>query len=198
MNCDTFAVEALSNTLQKKILWLQKLCKGGKSNYFDTKASVALYQGWPSFLCKAPTFLTTRVGCAMNVGQACPTFSVHAPKIFATQAFIWRCATHTFIACHCSQTCSNIFTLWSQNKAILSGGFQKKKRWTLVSLPFQVKTYTLKSKQRHIWGWSPKKKKGHRRFCCTFTITFGLNMPLNVTPTKWGPFFFIYWRCQLQ
>ena len=34
-----------------------------------------------------------------------------------------------------------------------------------------------------------KKKKGHRRFCCTFTITFGLTMPPNVTPTKWGPFF---------
>ena len=47
-----------------------------------------LRQGWPSFLCKAPTFLPTRVGCAINVGQACPTFSVHAPKIFATQAFI--------------------------------------------------------------------------------------------------------------
>ena len=47
-----------------------------------------LLQGWPSFLCKAPTLLPTRVGCAINVGQGWPTFSVHAPKFFATQAFI--------------------------------------------------------------------------------------------------------------
>ena len=116
-------------------------------------------QGWPSFLCKAPTLLPTRVRCAINVGQGWPTFSVHAPKFFATQAFIWRCATQTFIAFHCSQTCSNIFILWSQNKAIFSGDLQK-------------------------------KKKGHPLFHCTFSITFGLNMPPNVRPTKCPLFFF--------
>ena len=69
----------------------------------DDKAKIdALVQGWPSFLCKAPTLLPTRVGCAINVGQGWPTFSVHAPKFFATQTFI------TFL---CSQTCSNIFIL---------------------------------------------------------------------------------------
>ena len=31
-------------------------------------------QGWPSFLCKAPTLLPTRVGCAINVGQGWPIF----------------------------------------------------------------------------------------------------------------------------
>ena len=91
---------------------------------------LCLTQGWPSFLCKAPTLLPTLVGCAINVGQGWPTFSVHAPKFFATQAFIWRCATQTFIAFHCSQTCSNIFILWSQNKAIFSGDLQKKKKKT--------------------------------------------------------------------
>ena len=40
-----------------------------------------------------------------------------------------------------------------------------------------------------------KKKKGHGLFCYTFTITLGLNMPPNVTPTKWGPVFFFFWRC---
>ena len=102
-------------------------------------------QGWPSFLCKAPTLLPTRVGCAINVEQGWPTFSVHAPKFFATQAFIWRCATQTFIAFHCSQTCSNIFILWSQNKAIFSGDLQKKKK----IIPY-------------IQRWSPKKKKKKR------------------------------------
>ena len=80
---------------------------------------IILHQGWPSFLCKAPTLLPTRVGCAINVGQGWPTFSVHAPKFFATQ---------TFIAFHCSQTCSNIFILWSQNKAIFRGDLHKKKK----------------------------------------------------------------------
>ena len=54
----------------------------------DCEEPHALEQGWPSFLCKAPTLLPTRVGCAINVGQGWPTFSVHAPKFFATQAFI--------------------------------------------------------------------------------------------------------------
>ena len=31
---------------------------------------------------------------------------------------------------------------------------------------------------------SPKKKKGHRLFRCTFPITFGLNMPSNVSPNR--------------
>ena len=35
--------------------------------------------------------------------QGWPTFSVHAPKFFATQTFIWRCATQTFISFHCSE-----------------------------------------------------------------------------------------------
>ena len=68
-------------------------------------------QGWPSFLCKAPTLLPTRVGCAINVGQGWPTFSVHAPKFFATQTFTSRCATQTFISFHCLQTCSGVFIL---------------------------------------------------------------------------------------
>ena len=72
---------------------------------------VLLDQGWPSFLCKAPTLLPTRVGCAINVGQGWPTFSVHAPKFFATQTFTSRCATQTFISFHCLQTCSGIFIL---------------------------------------------------------------------------------------
>ena len=29
-----------------------------------------------------------------------------------------------------------------------------------------------------------KKKKGHRLFRCTFSITFGLNMPSNVSPNR--------------
>ena len=41
---------------------------------------------------------------------------------------------------------------------------------------------------------SKKKKKGHPLFRCTFSITFGLNMPPNVRPTKCGHFFF-FWRC---
>ena len=107
--------------------------------------SVLLEQGWPSFLCKAPTLLPTRVGCAINVGQGWPTFSVHAPKFFATQAFIWRCATQTFIAFHCSQTCSNIFILWSQNKAIFGGDLQKKKKKKKVSSPVSLHLF------HHFW-----------------------------------------------
>ena len=129
-----------------------------------------LEQGWPSFLCKAPTLLPTRVGCAINVGQGWQTFSVHAPKFFATQAFIWRCATPTFIAFHCSQTCSNIFMLWSQNKAIFSGDLQK------------------------------KKKKGHPLFPCTFSITLGLNMPkvMEKVQRNWEWPFFFFWRSPLN
>ena len=35
-----------------------------------------------------------------------------------------------------------------------------------------------------------KKKKGHRPFRCTLSITFGLNMPSNVGPKWYCPFFF--------
>ena len=48
----------------------------------------------------------------------------------------------------------------------------------------------------HFDDISKKKKKGHRLFRCTFSITFGLNMPSNVCPGGYSPFFFFFlWRC---
>ena len=96
------------------------------------------------------------------LGQACPTFSVHAPKIFATQAFIGRCATHTFIACHCSQTCNIIFTLWSQKKAIVSGGYQKKKKKKKRSSPVLLHFY------HHFWPKYVIQRRANQVGTCFF------------------------------
>ena len=69
---------------------------------------------------------------------------------------------------------------------------KKKKGHPLFRCIFGSKLLHRSQNNAILGGVLQKKKKGHRLYCYTFTITFGLNMSPNVAPTKWGPVFFFF------
>ena len=93
------------------------------------------------------------------------------------------------IKLHELQICSLVFN-WTKR----GGGRHGRTTWN----PFGGAPNFCPKSLSQRWHLQKKKKKGHRLFRCTFSITFGLNVPSSVCPNRCWPFFFLEMLLQWQ